>query len=213
VIHQSILWTSLLSGFIPIIIGLLVYTKLNPPYKILFGFLCIAVIADIIAKQFGQYYGNNMPILHIFTPIETCAYLLVFRGLKDNSILVIKSLNIAIGVTLVLSLIDAFFWGGIWEYNALSRSTEGLMLVAFSLNRLYFLLNQPYKANFFKQPQIWMLFGILIYFSSSFIFFTLPHGVLQTPISKLSHEIHAIMNIFCNLLFAYSYLCHRNQTR
>jgi hypothetical protein len=192
---------------------MLVYSKCNTPFKLLYWFFVCSVFAEISGSLLYYYFNNNMPGLHVFTVIEMCTYFGVFRKLFGSDRFQTNITTLGIVLVVSLAFVEAFLLDGIWYFNTLTRSTGAFLLVLLSLRQLQLSiqLNDPVLL---KRPYFWLLVGVLSYFATSFLFFIFVRISLahNKDIFMLSNSIHIGMNILCNGIFAYSFLCYRKTT-
>jgi len=77
------LYLSPASIVIPIIIALLRYKLLSPPFKVLLGFLVFSAVANAVNVILSLHHIPTTIMFHIYTPIEftliSLLFSLVFR--------------------------------------------------------------------------------------------------------------------------------------
>ncbi len=194
------------SSFLPVIVGFMYFNKINKPFKRLVYFFCLSVFFEYFVTEFKKVYGTNVPLLHLFTPIEFCMFIWVFWKYFDKSIFV----YLAIIVPFVgIALLDAFYINGIYSHNIVARPTESIILMIASFYYFYLNLTNHNKTTLiYREAMFWFSTGILIYFAINFYMF-LMISQLVPPTAYLSIDIHSVFNIIANLLFAKAFTCFK----
>jgi hypothetical protein len=197
---------SKLSSFLPVIVGFMYFSKINKPFKRLVYFLCISAFNEYLATEFKKVYGTNVPLLHLFTPIEFSIFFIVFGQYFRLNFF--KNL-IIITAFWGLAFLDAFYINNLYTHNTVARPTESIILMIASFYYFYLnLSNQNNTAIIYKEAMFWYATGILIYFSINFYMFLMV-SQLVPPIALFSIDIHSIVNIIANLLFAKAFTCFK----
>ncbi len=202
---------SMYSILLPLLSGLFYFKKLNNPFRFLLLFFLISAFVEFGANYMAKNQGNNMPLLHLFTLLEVTSYALAFRLVFPSVRLFTSLCLVVIFAQFILFGVDISILGGIYQFPTLARTAGAFMLILLSLYQLLIIFKFTNDAELFKRPQFWLLFGVLSYFCSIIFFLLLANISLNTDAEmfKLIHLFHAIVNILCNFIFAYSFLCFR----
>jgi len=200
------------SSLIPVIIGLLFYSKLNKPFNRLVWFLFFFVLIEFLSYWLSQLLGNNMPLSHIFTVIEFGMLISVFVvHFKIQT----KYFLIIISIFTIIAFIDAFVLKNLKTFSSVAKPIESII---FTIAALYFYydnfkhINQD--ADLFHQPMFWFSTSILIYFSINFFRFLLFNTVIKESINlgNIDYNIHSISNIIANFLYGMAFLSFKWKT-
>lgn len=208
---MSIVLLSQLSILLPIAGGLLFLKRLSNPFRFLLLFFLFSACIEYGAAYFSGLYHNNMPLLHVFTLVEVCSYCYiysrVFTGNRSFTLLCRSMILIQV----MMSLMDAWLVNGIYRFPTLARGTGALILIFLSLYQLYLIFNFTNDPQLLKKSRFWLLFGVLTYFSTIIFFILLVNITVSKDEEafRLIHNFHASVNILCNFMFAYSFLCFR----
>lgn len=199
------------SILLPVLSGLLFYKKLSSPFKLLLAFYILSIGVEYLALWLSETYKNNMPLLHVFTAIEVSVYCYAFSSLFNGNRLFMLLCRAFIPIQLLISIADISLVNGIMRFPTLARTLGAVFLVFLSLYQLYILFNRTNDQYLFKKGRFWLLFGVLTYFSIIIFFLLLMNlTVNKDPETfQLIHDFHAGVNILCNFIFAYSFLCFR----
>ncbi len=194
------------SSFLPVIFGLIYFKKINKPFKRLVYFFCVSVFFEYFVTEFKKVYGTNVPLLHLFTPLEFSLFFWVFWKYFNKHIYIYISV---IFVFITIAFLDAFFINTIYTHNNVARPTESIVLIITSFYYYYLNLNSINKNTIiYKEAMFWFTTGVLIYFSINFYMF-LMISQLVPPTAYLSIDIHSVFNIIANILFAKSFTCFK----
>jgi hypothetical protein len=197
---------SKLSSILLFFFGIIYYKKLNKPFKWLVCFFGLFVFFEYFNTEFRKIYGTNTPLLHLFTPIEFSIFFIVFGQYFRLNFF--KNL-IIITAFWGLAFLDAFYINNLYTHNTVARPTESIILMIASFYYFYLnLSNQNKTAIIYKEAMFWFATGILIYFSINFYMFLMV-SQLVPPIALFSIDIHSIVNIIANLLFAKAFTCFK----
>ncbi|MDP1728532.1 MAG: hypothetical protein Q8M15_17235 [Bacteroidota bacterium] len=203
------------SVLIPIIAGLLFYKRINTPFKWLTWFFILSAFVEIISVKIihrGQH--NNMPLLHLYTLIEFIAFgYMYYVYFKDRNRLKYFPV-ITLFTFIIIAGIDAIWINGIWLPNTVARSFECMVLVLLALMYYYLFFKESFDQVVWKQSMFWLSTGVLFYFAINEPFFMLYNFFLSnhSDMAKLGLNIHAVINIFTNILFAISFTCPKRKT-
>lgn len=197
-----------ISIFVPLICGIKFYSKLNKPFKWFVWFFLLCVFVEFGASLLKYLLGNNMLLLHIFTPIEFCIYTFVFSCFfKVNKVWHI-TLNI---IFLVIAGVDALLINSFTKFNSLSHTFESLILISIALYFYYFNIKNNEYQLVFRQPMFWFTNAVLIYFCVNYFMFIMMNkfAINNKELGLLANYIHAFTNLLVNLLFAKAFTCFK----
>ncbi|MES2559209.1 MAG: hypothetical protein V4590_05685 [Bacteroidota bacterium] len=201
------------SAFVPVIAGMVYFTKLDNGFKALAVFVCIALVTEYFANWYAQHInGNNLPPLHIFSLIEYGFLSWVFCTritVKYKWWVWFVLFIIAMG----FAWYNAFIKGGWHRMNDFARTYDSIVLTIFSLVFFLRMLRVDMIIPMHTNALFWYTCAVFIYFSINLFFFLFFNQIADKPdgIKTLGLGIHAMVNIFANLLYAQSFRCFRNK--
>jgi hypothetical protein len=206
-----ILYTSIISGILPVIAALYNYRRLDKILKIVAAFLLISVLFDWgfeIASHF--HIPNNFPAIHLFILISLGFFTVIYYAAFFSPLLKRTTIILSI-LALFISIFDMVFDKGIWQYPSISNTALSVVLIIFSLIYFYQLLTRQEFIHIEKQGLFWINAGVLFYYSVNIFLFMLFRRIIS------SHEedyymIHNVTNIIANILFTVGLLCKPQRT-
>jgi hypothetical protein len=174
--------------------------------NIFFYYLIAAAFFNLIAIVTGANGINNLPFLHLYTVIEFCILCAVFKSIFINQP-VKKLLNILILFFPLLAIAYIVYTHSIFDFNVLPRFLSSIILLLFCLYFIFFDLNNSKHSSF----NVFIVIGLLLYFSSSSIFFALIEYVQKDKeFNRLLWIIHATLVLIMYLIFTKAYLTIKN---
>lgn len=196
-------WLPLCSPWVillPIIIGIVFYRHYNRGLRILCIHLFIACVVDVSAQLLRFLNSNNLPLLHVYTLTEFTLLYLFFEHYWNNFFSKRVLRSIAIGFV-TFSVINSLFIQNIYTFNSYARGLEALLMIIFSLLSFYKIFQDP-SVRMEQQPVLWIIAGILIYFSGSFTLFVLSNYILPLGVT-LNFQIWAVHAFLSILLYVF----------
>lgn len=210
---HSLVRLSQISAFVPVILGVAYFAKLERAFKVLVVFLCIALFAEYFANWYLQYISkNNLPPLHVFSFIEYaflswvfCTKLTTQKKYAIWSVLFVTALGFA--------WYNAFIMGGWYQMNDFARTFDSIILTGFSLVFFLRMLRSDLLIPMHANALFWYTCGVFIYFSINLFFFFFFNHIPDKPdgIKTMGLGIHAMVNIVANLFYAQSFRCFRHK--
>jgi hypothetical protein len=191
------------SVIIPIVIALTRYRYLNKSLKSVLVYLLVAGIGNGVAAILANKRINNLPVLHVYTMFE-----LVLLGLFFYYIMEGNWKRVALGMILLfppLCVVNFLFIQDLHVFNSYTRPVAAILLILFSILYFYNRTSVDQEVPLLQQPETWMVTGMLIYFSSALVQFSLSN-VVSNMASRdtrlLIWAIHASLVLLMYLLFA-----------
>ncbi len=197
---------------LPIIIGIISFKHLSKENKLLFYFLVVHFLFDLLSVWLSVKNQNNLNIFNFTEILEVAVICFIFFQLNNQ-----KAKRILI---ITLFLICIFI--GIWKFEY----TE-FAFIPYVLNRLcyvvivflYFntLLSEFSVKNILTHPPFWLCSGLIIYSTGSVIIFLFGKQILSTtaPQEKfvLFYSIISIINIIFRFLIGVSFFVSKYEKR
>jgi hypothetical protein len=149
------------------IIGITRITRFNRAAKYLLLLIICTVASEYIAHYAGVTYRNNMPVYHIFAPLQ---FFLV--GVYYNyNIDTFKRNNIGIYIGIagvILSILNSLFLQPINTFNTYFLLFSGFSIISMSLYSFYRILENE-EVELFKNPHFWFSSILLFFWSTTYI--------------------------------------------
>jgi len=176
-------------------IGIYFFKSIDIFHKILVVYLASMLSIDMLARVFGEVYGNNLIFIPIlgFTELLLFSVFYYFSGLHENS--AIKFF--LFGITAISFLFSAWEIYKVYdipieEFESYSKAISTFVVVLLSIG--YFIENIRKRKNI-SAGEFLLNSGILMYFSLELILF-LPIDFLINDDSGLKYYFW-----FANLIF------------
>ena len=152
----------ILSGFIPIIFGLIFFKPLINQYKVLFYYAVAIFLLELIASLLSAFSKNNHQIYIIFYIIESILLGIFFVN-------EVKNRNYTIMIILIISIIVVVFIINVFSPRKLMNDYSGAIqsfgFIVISLINYYFILGKLNIMNLQKSVLFWINSASFIYFS------------------------------------------------
>ena len=144
---------------------------------------------------------NNLLLIHLFTIIEFSFLALILQPNIEELIPRKRVIQLIITFSL-FSIINSIFFESIFQFNAFAMAVEGVLIIFLSLVCLYLILKTLKIKEPEHSPLIWIIFGNLLYFSSSLFVFIYSNAIMHSDtISLTTWGIHAFMSILHYLFY------------
>ncbi len=192
-----------LSILLPLIIGLYKFKVLSFSAKIIWWNLILTAIinttAVIIAKVF---HSNNLPLVHLFTVIETIMLIWFYKRLLEIKVSS-KWYSILQIAFILICIANTVFFQNIHTYCSYTRSVESIICMLFALNYFAKIASTDIKA--LKDAGFYFNTGIFLYFSGAFMLFVFSN-FLAVKLTKTDFliiwNIHACLFVLMYIFFA-----------
>ncbi|MCL3778831.1 hypothetical protein EMN47_00370 [Prolixibacteraceae bacterium JC049] len=184
---------------LPLVLGLIKFKSLSQPLKIIVLHLVFVALFEVGSRLMRAYYGNNLPLLHLYTIEEFIMLGLFFKSILEDYI-PRNWIVLLISGFVSYSLVNSLFIQSLYMFNNFARGIESLLIIALAI--LYFIkvLNRLDIKKVTKEPLIWINTGILFYFSANLFNFILSNLALKVS-SDLSRTVWLFHGIFIWLLY------------
>jgi len=169
-------------------IGIIRFTMLNIPFKILVFSMLTTFIIAVLSHIFIVKYKNNAPVLHLEAITEFVFYALIYYYLFTNQ-LIKKIIVFTIIAASVFSVINALILQPFHTVfpTYVNLPTLGL-LVVFSLLLFKQMLLYPLKTPITKQGVFW--FNTAMIFYATTLFFNIGLSNLQIRNPSLDYLLY-----------------------
>lgn len=194
---------------IPIILSFFYFNRSNRTIRILFYFLYLSAILDLITIILANYKQNNALIAHLDTLSQV-----IFLGLFYYYSLKIKFIRkslILITICLALfTIINGIFIQGLDHFNSYSRTAVNIFLIFPPLLYFYELFVMDKIVKIEMESMFWISIGTLIYYTGTlfvFILYMNSNFGLSKEINIQIWVVNSFLNILQNILFGVAILC------
>lgn len=189
-------WVFFAILFFGIIAGIFNYRKkiVIRPVVLLFA---VTFFAEILSYYTGKYYRNNMPVAHIFNPIQLSVWGYFFYKNFSN----IKAKKIIKWVTIAMILFSIFNTLFIQPIKTFPDNFIKLETMLLIISGAYLFIQQlelPSGINIFKEPVFVTSVAILWFNLLSFLFFLLLAYMIANKISTVNMRV---LHFFSNYVY------------
>ncbi|MDN3583946.1 hypothetical protein [Mucilaginibacter flavus] len=201
------------SVLIPIGAGLIKIVYKYPFAKPILIYLLFAGITDVVERILGLRHINNLPLLHFYTIVEYLFILKFFQSFVSD-FRVLRVIWILFILFPFLSVLDFIFIQDIHEYNSYPRPIAALIVIGLCMYYFFNYTTQENKKPWVTMPINWIVTGLLIYFSSSLIYFAFLNLIAQQASDNLYFifgGIHATLVLLMYLMVAVGFLQIKNE--
>ncbi|WP_316750637.1 hypothetical protein [Pedobacter gandavensis] len=185
----------------PLILALINVKSYPKGLKVITLYLvCIASIGAYSAWLWAQN-KNNLPVLHVYTMVEFTAIMLFYQVIFKIYIAK-KWFVLLIAVFLAFCLLNATCIQDWKIFNTYPRTLESILVISASLYYYYKITRQTLYTQIEKSPVFWINTGFFIYFSGSFLLFTISNYILpySFKFNMMVWQFHAFLSIVNNIL-------------
>lgn len=230
----TIFWLHRISSFsvlLPIIISLLLFTKLGKTFKALAYLLYITAIfqiAGILINTYGtppkgQY---NLFLYHILILIEFSLLAWIYK-IQLQDLIPAKLFSFLTMFFIVCSISNTIYvmkpshsllefyqnFRYIAKFNNYAQLLENFLLMSFAFIYFYKLLKEMKVESLEKEAFFWFNIGILTYYASKFTLDILNNFISEyfTNLKHITWSVHSIANILLHIF--YSLAIWRNSRR
>ena len=188
---------SSLSIIVPVLLGAILFRRLNPVLRLLACFLFVSVLFEGIAFTLYNKGMNNLFLFHAYAYVELGFITTIFYRLTTNSNwrLVIKLL---IAGFLVFSAINLILFESIFEFNANQRYLECIIILVLCIGYFTELIHKAEHIYLEKNPYFWLASTYLIYFAGNSLLF-LFYYKLSDDGTDSYWDLHSTLNLCLNL--------------
>lgn len=144
---------------------------------------------------------NNLPILHVYTMVEFTTIMWFYQVVFKDAVSKIWSLSVTVAF-LAFCVINVLYIQSWLMFNTYPRTLESIIVICCSLYYYYKITRQSHYIQIEKSPVFWINTGFFIYFSGSFLLFTLSNYVLHLhrEFQMLVWQFHAFLTITLYIL-------------
>lgn len=193
------MYLSTFSVIVPILIGAIFRKTLTAPLSVLYIFICVTGLIELISSIFFEFGLNNIIFFEIFTYVEFISLSLVYFLISDRSI-------VRTSIVLVSSaFLSYLIWGEFsnndrGELNTERILVESCILTCYSVNYLLQVLFRSTTKFIETQPYFILSVGLLLYFLGNILVF-LFYNNLEGETFLSVWSIHSLLNLLLNFTF------------
>jgi len=192
------------SALIPISVVIVKNRSVSREIKTLFFYLLISLAISLVSTTLAVNHISNLFLIHADTVIEAVLLLYFFYLIFPHPIA--KKWILLLMITFPLFCMgNLIFLQGPHRYNTYSRPVEAIIFIGLSMLYWWHAGNNTNDQAWTNIPLNWVISGLLLYFSSSFLLFIFSNFILSkydTSVNIVAWNIHATLILTMYLLFA-----------
>lgn len=154
--------------------GLIRYKKLDRASRLIVWYIVLTFIMEALAMLAAIIYRNNLPIYHVYSPLQFLVLSIYFNISEDQKR--IKPAGWIIGIGgFILSICNSIYLQPLTELNTNFIVLESFLVIAMSLFAFYRLLSSDFMYVHLS-PRFWFSAIFLVFWSFTFFYWLV--GVL-----------------------------------
>jgi len=178
---------------IPIVPALLRYRHMAPSFRIVCWYLFLGAFTSILFNAMSFRNINNLPLSHFYTVIELIIIVQFYSRVVPGKDVTRKLRYVSL-LFVIVSIVNALFLQNIFTFNTYTKSLESLVVMVLAI--IYFMRTLD-TESFGKHDGRALNFinsGFLLYFSGSFIWFTIVNlTVANQSLNLMMWSVHATL--------------------
>ena len=201
------------SVLIPLITGFTNYKYLSKPFKIIFWFVFVSGVANLINIILGVvYHIPTLILLHIYTIFEFLMLSAFYQYFQNK-----KGYNIMKWIAVVFTILYFvnFYFQSTSVVNTYTRSLSAVIMIAYGLLFSFKQADTDDEHNWSDNSANWINTGLLIYYSSGLFMFMTSNYFLKASlfVNGIIWSVHDTILLLEYVLFAIGfYKCKTQPT-
>lgn len=172
--------------------------RLPQPVKPLVLFLFFNLFIEVAARVASVIWGQNLPLLHVYTFGECLLLSLFYRNILDAGSVFRRYFWWIVGSVLVLVVLNTIFLQHIMGFNSYAKTLVQILIILYALDYAFRFSEQEYPEVQLSRSLRLINSAILVYYSGSLFVFMSSQFELST---KGALRILWNINTVLNLLF------------
>lgn len=190
-------FTAITSSYIPFFAGCITFRKHTSELRLLFYFIIIGLIVDLILLYIYYNEKSNLWMFHIFTLIEFLFLNFIFYIWHQNKIMKL-GIRWSIIFFVLFWIVSKFSLENFSDFDDITSSFSSLLLTGSAMGTLFFLVRET-EHNLLEDPIFWISLAVLVSYTAAFFILSLSN-------SFDNWNYHNILSIIGNLLYTGGFL-------
>lgn len=153
------------------LLGLILLPWLSKTCNRIVPFLLVWSLSDILALFSAIIFKNNNPIFHAYSLVGTVFILVYYYPQLKNLPYMRSVFWLGMMGYFLIWLVNLLFFQELIVFPSNAIMFSSLLILFFVLMSFKYMLDHPIQESIFVQAQFWFNTGILIFYSSSFLYF------------------------------------------
>jgi len=166
---------------IPIIVALLRYKLLSPPFKVLFWFLVFSAIANAVNITLSVHHIPTTIMFHIYTPVEFTLISLFYNYLFKETWQ--KIMMVLVIVLCIFCLVDFLYIQPGIQVDTYPDTVEAIIIIAYSVLYLNQQSSIEINDSWGQSGLNWINIAFLIYYGCGLFMFISINYLIHASLS------------------------------
>ena len=189
-VHQILALVSIVQA---LFFGILFYNHLNKQLKVIFYFICLAVVTESSSLMIVSFInGTTIWMTHFYVMFEFFLWAMFFwYSMKPY---IKRNLYWAlVAIFEIYCILNMIFFQDIFTEYSTPRAVECILILALSIITFQRIMIESKIVNVIIEPIIWINTAVLLYFASSLFFHLLFNVLLIEDIEFLKKSGYLFM--------------------
>ena len=177
------------------------WSALSKPLKILAAYLFFNLAIELGARVTGILYGQNLPLLHLYTFGEYLVFSLFYREILDANSIFRRYFAWILGIVLSLVVCNTLFLQGIFEFNSYAKTLVQVLIILFALD-FAFRDSELEGLDAARSKTLQLInAAVLIYYCGSlFIFMSSQFELQMGEAIRILWNINSVLNLVFQIM-------------
>lgn len=177
------------------------WQRLDPPLRILAIFLFFNLSIEISSRVLSYWESGNLPLLHLYTPVEFVLFSLFYRKILDPySIFRRYFVSIVVGTTAAV-IANSLYWQTLTHFNNYGKTLVQVLLILYALEYAFGPDMGGERTVVQRKTLSLINTAVLIYYCSSlFVFLFSPLAQKAGDPLTFLWDANALLNLVFQVL-------------
>ncbi len=200
-------FVSIVSGLMPLFVGLLFFRRLGKDMRLLILLLTLGFALDVASIPMAILKVSNIWLINLYFLVDYSLLVLILSYWQDQP-RVGKLFRVSIAPMVTLWAASQAVLGSLDQFNFFVRTLECILLSSAAIYTLWRIglisTNLPLSRDY----RFWVSLSVLIYFSGTIFLYAFGF-LINTELMSTAWVIHSGLNVTANLGYTGGFLCFR----
>jgi hypothetical protein len=186
-----------------LLVGLYFRNRLTTPFILLTVLIFVTIVSESLSHIAAHQIKNNSTIFHLYAPIEftikSAIYYLLFRHT-----IIKKIVFIVVFLFAAFVIYNAAYLQAIDQAPFNNNTVACIVFITYAFLMYWEMINLEIETSLFAHPTFWFNSGMLIYYSSSLIFWGIYHIIQDNANFKILNFAMWLLNLIFYLFLGIS---------
>jgi hypothetical protein len=185
------------------LLALRCWSQLPLALKWLAVFLFFNLLIEIGARVASIAFGQNLPLLHVYTVGECLLFALFYRNILDEESVFQRYFNPILICVLISVVLNTIFLQGIFEFNSYAKTLVQILIILYALDYAFRFSEHAGPETPLNHSLQWINSAVLIYYCGSlFVFMSSQFELKTRGALQILWDINTVLNlIFQTIVF------------